>query len=91
MCYAFSIFDGKQSCMVVSPTLLCRGDQLDYTEAVKLRWVRQYDRKILEEPDQEGAERVLHNVVLRFNDEQSIVTFLPVHRMQLSKRGKGLR
>ena len=53
--------------------------------------MREYDRKVLEEPEQVDVEPVLTNAVLKFNEGTGQVNFLPVHRMQCSKRGKGLR
>ena len=71
---------------------MCRGqEEQDWEEPQKLRWVREYDRKMLQEPDQGDVESVLPSAVLRFDEQREQVNFLAVHRVQCSKRGKGAR
>ena len=60
-------------------------------EEQRLRYVRDYDFKVMHDQVEDGQEEMVQSAAFVFDDEQDTVKYLPLLRMNCAKRGKGMR
>ena len=60
-------------------------------EEQRLRYVRDYDFKVVHDQVEDGQEEMVQSAAFVFDDEQETVKYLPLLRMNCTKRGKGMR
>lgn len=53
--------------------------------------MRDYDFKVVHDQVEDGQEEMVQSAAFVFDDEQETVKYLPLLRMNCTKRGKGMR